>query len=188
MTGTYKIKTWEKMKKDFGISSTKDINTRPVFMNDMEKTLPEDRIIKINNNQWLGYIISTDMIETEVFDVRKMSVEDFLKIDLGKGRLEFFDIDTNFWYKSPLVSFDGIINQFLNYENPYRYIPPTKPDPPPVPDHMTIMTSIWKAEDALEYKVFSYDPSEEHYCMIHPRTGGIILTKPSWFADKKIVE
>lgn len=63
-----RIKTWEKMEKEFGLDIAKDINCRDTFTKIMEERIPNHRIIEINEDWvWKGdtreWFISEDMIE-----------------------------------------------------------------------------------------------------------------------------
>ena len=72
-----KIKTWEKMRKEYGIDKDGCIYLGDnVFTKNMERLLPEDRIINITSNEcninlynWFSdchsypYIISDNMID-----------------------------------------------------------------------------------------------------------------------------
>jgi hypothetical protein len=69
-----RIKTWDRMKKEFGLDEAENINCKYGFTKDMEKALPKNRIIfleEINNalfskNELKGWSISNDMIEEEL--------------------------------------------------------------------------------------------------------------------------
>lgn len=73
-----KIKTWEEMEKEFGLTKFQDIDCRRVFTKNMEKFMPEGRIIDISEHScddyfiWLvdgtTYDISEDMISKKFFD------------------------------------------------------------------------------------------------------------------------
>jgi hypothetical protein len=68
-----KIKRWEQMEKEFGLTSVGDIKCTSIFLIEMEDELPDDRIIEVihscgdgyvwikGNDDW--YAISNDMIE-----------------------------------------------------------------------------------------------------------------------------
>ena len=61
-----KIKTWEKMEKEFGLDEDGHIKCGKFFTKDMEDILPEGRVIEINiiTRSWdYIYYISEDMIE-----------------------------------------------------------------------------------------------------------------------------
>ena len=64
-----KIKTWEKMEEEFGLDDFGDIDCACYFIDIMEDSLPNDRIIEVYglSNYWKvggdGWIISDDMIE-----------------------------------------------------------------------------------------------------------------------------
>lgn len=65
-TTLVKIKTWERMKEEFGVS--KDLITRilcnGVFTCQMERALPANRVVRLNDyNFWGNHPITEDMIE-----------------------------------------------------------------------------------------------------------------------------
>ena len=70
-TRLVKIKTWDKMKKEFGLLGDGSIGISPCFNNDMEEAMPKNRIIEIKlhkfidvtNHQWNGWAICDDMIK-----------------------------------------------------------------------------------------------------------------------------
>jgi hypothetical protein len=68
-----KIKTWDRMEKEFGLSIDHNINCENVFNKDMERFLPKNRIIILKDkNKWFvennpfAWYISNDMIEEEL--------------------------------------------------------------------------------------------------------------------------
>ena len=61
-----KIKTWEQMEKEDGISIWNHTLFKPLipFNENMERDIPKNRIITINEeNKWEGYTITKEMIE-----------------------------------------------------------------------------------------------------------------------------
>lgn len=59
-----KIKTWEKMEKEFGLTPYGDINCEGTFIKIMENIIPENRIIEIGIDKMAySFFISEDMIE-----------------------------------------------------------------------------------------------------------------------------
>jgi hypothetical protein len=72
-TRIVKIKTWDRMVEEFGLHSRICINCENGFIDDMDKLLPKNRIIKISKVKttddfcyvWEGWTISEDMIEDE---------------------------------------------------------------------------------------------------------------------------
>lgn len=67
-----KIKTWEAMKKEFGLRISGNIKCKCTFTEEMEEKMPKDRVIEVIKNEdseriligtWKSYSISTDMIE-----------------------------------------------------------------------------------------------------------------------------
>ena len=70
-----KIKSWDKMEKEYGLNRRGDIDTYHSFTKDIEKELPKDRIIEVEEDyRYNTYIwhredafydryISKDMIE-----------------------------------------------------------------------------------------------------------------------------
>jgi len=64
-----KIKTWEKMEKEFGLDSFGSIDCARAFVDIMENLLPNDRIIEVSglSKHWrvgrYKWTISDDMIE-----------------------------------------------------------------------------------------------------------------------------
>jgi len=87
-----KIKTWAAMEKEFGLSCLNSINV-PVesFMDNMEKEMPANRIIAINprdEEEGKGYlwevgngdswIITEDMIECDMMDIRDNDIHEFM--------------------------------------------------------------------------------------------------------------
>ena len=196
MTGTFKIKTWKKMEREFGLDENGDINTDNfAFLSEMEEQIPNDRIIKIEDSKWKDsygtWNITPDIIETEVFDVRKMSVEKFLEMDLIKGCVEYYDNDLSCWHKYTNISFEIFVSDMELYETDYRYIPPVKPDPEPevkIPDHKTIMTSVWEDDGGNQFRVFCYHHERGLY-YIRDSYEALLKGHPaSWFVDKKRVE
>ena len=76
-----KIKTWERMVEEFGISFSGDIRCDKYFTEDMENNIPENRIIGIGRNrQWYGgrdtWFISEDMIEEYLSEEITESLEE----------------------------------------------------------------------------------------------------------------
>ena len=67
-----KLKTWEQMEQEWGLTSDGDINCIPMYIAEMERLCPEDRIIEVksieNGFMWKGkWRIERPMIE-EVID------------------------------------------------------------------------------------------------------------------------
>ena len=66
-----RIKTWEEMEKEFGINKSGYINANPFFTPYMEKLLPSNRIIKLEDNgRWkprksISYSIVEYMIKQD---------------------------------------------------------------------------------------------------------------------------
>ena len=87
--GWYKIKTWEEMKKEFGNTRGGNIDCEGTFTIDMEKEMPRNRIIKVENNSWSKYNISSDMIKCKVEGNKTMCNEILKKYEF-KG-----DFDLN---------------------------------------------------------------------------------------------
>ena len=59
-----KIKTWEQMEEEYDTDVFGDIITEFFFTKGMEKDMPENRIIEVDDdNHWLGWYIDEDMIE-----------------------------------------------------------------------------------------------------------------------------
>lgn len=46
-----KIKTWERMEKEFGLDKYSDIDCKETFISNMEDSLPKDRIIEIEKDE-----------------------------------------------------------------------------------------------------------------------------------------
>jgi hypothetical protein len=79
-----KIKTWEQMEEDFGLTKYGSINCEMKFTKEMERSLPKDRIIETENNGWQdkirrsesrwwipeGWWITDDMIEEVIEEER----------------------------------------------------------------------------------------------------------------------
>ncbi len=67
-----KIKSWEAMEKEFGLGEFGNIKCEGEFITKMEKQMPENRIIEIDeDNDWISdfkntWFISKDMIEEEI--------------------------------------------------------------------------------------------------------------------------
>lgn len=87
-----KIKTWDQMEKEFGLSSSGSIACQYKFTKEMEKIMPESRIIEINDrSRWDVtehkieekdfFIISNDMIK------ERIEAKPVLYFDAG-GRVE----------------------------------------------------------------------------------------------------
>ena len=61
-----KIKTWEEMEKEFGLTDDGNIKVFCIWIKEMEYLIPKDRIIEIDfKNVWnvsIGYDITKDMI------------------------------------------------------------------------------------------------------------------------------
>ena len=55
-----KIKTWEDMKKEYGLNQYGNINLMYPFLKEMENYVPEDRIIEIEKRTDEGYIWVAD--------------------------------------------------------------------------------------------------------------------------------
>ena len=63
-----KIKTWEQMEREYGLTSLGDISTPGAnFVDTMEEIMPQDRIIEVekygDRYKWKGWVITNDMIE-----------------------------------------------------------------------------------------------------------------------------
>lgn len=58
-----KIKTWDAMHKEFGITNNGNIHCRYYFTTMMEEDLPKNRIIEVIDEWWNNWAISDDMIE-----------------------------------------------------------------------------------------------------------------------------
>ena len=73
MVRIVKIRTWEDMEAEFGITDVEPgaIDCEAYFTTEMEEELPEDRIIKVKESRdplddwynWNGWEISDDMVE-----------------------------------------------------------------------------------------------------------------------------
>ena len=61
-----KIKTWEQMEQEFGLTPSRNINCEHTFIVDMEKQMPKNRIIVLKYDRWGEWSISDDMIEIEI--------------------------------------------------------------------------------------------------------------------------
>lgn len=48
-----RLKTWEQMKQEYGLHSLYTINTPVHYLRTMEYCAPKDRIIELNNMQWI---------------------------------------------------------------------------------------------------------------------------------------
>lgn len=63
---TVRIKTWDEMKKEFGLEDGGDIDVGHCFTEEMETALPTYRIIQLSDkNKWKGYNICEGMIKSE---------------------------------------------------------------------------------------------------------------------------
>ena len=76
-----KIKTWEKMEKEFGLTPYGDINCEHIFTEFIGNIIPKDRIIEIGHNrQWYAsgdtWFISEDMIEEYLPEETSESLEE----------------------------------------------------------------------------------------------------------------
>jgi hypothetical protein len=73
-TRIVKIKTWDKMEKEFGLTFMDIIDCKNYFNKDMEEELPKNRIITLEYYYdvededwfWKGYIMDNEMIEEEL--------------------------------------------------------------------------------------------------------------------------
>ena len=62
-----KIKTWEQMEQEFGLDDEGDIPCEGNFLPEMERMMPEDRIICLDDERyWYNYFIHQDMVEKVV--------------------------------------------------------------------------------------------------------------------------
>ena len=61
-----KIKTWEQMEKEFGLTPKGNINCKNTFISDMEVAIPKNRIIILEYDRWDGWVMTDDMIEEEL--------------------------------------------------------------------------------------------------------------------------
>jgi hypothetical protein len=71
--GTVKVKSWTTLEEEFGLDGTDSINCKFGFTKEMEKQLPEDRIIEVdyysedNSYKWLvgdgEYWLTDEMLE-----------------------------------------------------------------------------------------------------------------------------
>ena len=64
-----KIKTWEQMEKEFGLNLLGNIDCEYVFTSAMEEDMPLDRIIEVINENWNGWGISEDMIDSVIEEI-----------------------------------------------------------------------------------------------------------------------
>ena len=65
-----KIKTWENMVKDYPINSYGDISIPATFEKEMEKLVPEDRVIEIRDpyiEEWKNWVKGDLVIRDVVF-------------------------------------------------------------------------------------------------------------------------
>ena len=62
-----KIKTWERMEEEFGLNTLRSIDCKYKFTTEMERLMPNSRIIEIDNHKWVTeertFYISKDMID-----------------------------------------------------------------------------------------------------------------------------
>ena len=59
-----KIKTWKRLKEEFGLDAEGDIDCKDSFLPEMEEMMPDDRIICLDDERyWHDYRIYQDMIE-----------------------------------------------------------------------------------------------------------------------------
>ena len=64
-TAIVKIKDWDLMEYEFGLDKDGDIDCTGCFTKDMEKLLPADRTITVEDGYWINWIITEDMVLTE---------------------------------------------------------------------------------------------------------------------------
>jgi len=91
-TRTVKIKTWEDMAKEFGVGKGNEIQCNAGFIEDMEKSLPEDRIIDIetyNEGSRFFFWTTSDGDDWEITeDMIECDIESYA-IDRAKEFLEY---------------------------------------------------------------------------------------------------
>lgn len=61
-----KIKDWDHMKYEYGLDTGGDINCMGCFTKEMEKRIPNDRIITVEDGYWKHFLITEDMVDTEL--------------------------------------------------------------------------------------------------------------------------
>ena len=62
-----KIKTWERMEEQYGLNSNGNILTYYTFTPSMERQMPKNRIITIDEgSNWDGWSIDEDMIDSVI--------------------------------------------------------------------------------------------------------------------------
>jgi hypothetical protein len=71
-----KIKTWDQMEKEFGLTGSGSINCTIVFTEEMEEDLPKNRIIVLENDEW-RYISKT-------YDKRYWICDEIIKEELSR--------------------------------------------------------------------------------------------------------
>lgn len=63
--GKYKIRTWNSMASQYGLRDHDSIAVEYSFTEEMERAMPESRIIDLKNDSWSGYNFSKGMIDNE---------------------------------------------------------------------------------------------------------------------------
>ena len=66
-----KIKTWERMEKEYGVYDVGVINCTGRYVDSMEKEMPPDRIIDVVDDHWNYWEITGDMVEYVIADMEK---------------------------------------------------------------------------------------------------------------------
>ena len=66
-----KIKTWERMEKEYGVCDGGAINCTGRYVDSMEKEMPPDRIIDVVDDHWNYWEITGDMVEYVIADMEK---------------------------------------------------------------------------------------------------------------------
>ena len=70
-----RIKTWEEMEKEFGLTASGSIGVRAGFNTAMEKLMPKDRVITVGNKDKDGDFIWE--IENSVYFISNVMIEEF---------------------------------------------------------------------------------------------------------------
>jgi hypothetical protein len=116
--GWYKIKTWEEMQKKYGLTYLGDIECDEVadFITNMEKQMPENRIIKIKDSHWNGWLMCESMIDMEMLAIDE-EARTFIPV-VGNYNTQSFPTKSEYQtIMEKLNHLEGILNYICEHFN-----------------------------------------------------------------------
>ena len=105
----YRIKTWRQMEEQYGLSDSGSIDIHPRFTKQMERELPDDRVIEVCGHKWKYYTIGPEMIEDRISNVSSSVMLNMI-YDYPDGEQRFLDLFTEITGLVPV--FDYLSNTY----------------------------------------------------------------------------